>query len=477
MSKIKIAIIDNGIDESLLKGQLTASLTVNEDNICERDGTVLEQQEFKHGTSCALILQKHLPSCSLVSIRILDDGGKGMVKSLKPALEWCYRNDVHLVNLSLGTVYFADRCTVRSIVNEYSNKGIVIVAASANNGYMSYPASFSNTIGVIAGEKFAVNTILRWQKGIDFEIPCDREVVSGQRILQIGKSNSYATPVVTALARKVIGEGKICHIVGLKRKLSRLCCGMEVEYNNCGTPDWITAAWSDGIDMGDIKPYFALYEGEYRQCERFVDTIIFADKEKAGYYKKAGKNLVYLGKESIIIEGFDRFFWSRDSRARQIESTKPRSEDLPLPCVVWVQDGESDLLLSAIELKTRFCKDGYNMYMVSSEIAGVFCDLAYIPECYFSEKKETLHNFLYWQTYYQQSDGILIVMPEYLTDDLQYISESIDMFVHLRYSDNKYNVEIMCDGFIREKFDMEWKNYEILYKKMLNLLTEEEHEQ
>ena len=223
MSKIKIAIIDNGIDESLLKGQLTASLTVNEDNICERDGTVLEQQEFKHGTSCALILQKHLPSCSLVSIRILDDGGKGMVKSLKPALEWCYRNDVHLVNLSLGTVYFADRCTVRSIVNEYSNKGIVIVAASANNGYMSYPASFSNTIGVIAGEKFAVNTILRWQKGIDFEIPCDREVVSGQRILQIGKSNSYATPVVTALAGKVIGEGKICHIVGLKRKLLKNC--------------------------------------------------------------------------------------------------------------------------------------------------------------------------------------------------------------------------------------------------------------
>lgn len=61
------------------------------------------------------------------------------------------------------------------------------------------------------------------------------------------------------------------------------------------------------------------------------------------------------------------------------------------------------------ELRKYFAKDGYNMFTVSSKVESVLYDLEFLPEelCNKSNR-EDVYNFLYWQTYYCQSDALLM---------------------------------------------------------------------
>ena len=137
-NSIRIAIIDNGINELLIKRGIEKSIVIDENGICITDTKNIDQQHFQHGTNCAMILEKYCSDCQLISIRILDENGKGAIKRIYPALKWCYKNQVCLINLSLGTVDFRDCEQLRCLINEYVTKGMIIIAATANSGFVSY---------------------------------------------------------------------------------------------------------------------------------------------------------------------------------------------------------------------------------------------------------------------------------------------------------------------------------------------------
>lgn len=56
---ISIAIIDNGINELLIKRGVEKSITIDEHGICIDDAKNIDQQQFQHGTNCAMILEKY----------------------------------------------------------------------------------------------------------------------------------------------------------------------------------------------------------------------------------------------------------------------------------------------------------------------------------------------------------------------------------------------------------------------------------
>ncbi len=68
------------------------------------------------------------------------------------------------------------------------------VAASANSDYMTYPVSFSDVIGVVAGETFRISDESHQQKGVDFIAPSGHEIMIGENSVKLGESNSYAAP-------------------------------------------------------------------------------------------------------------------------------------------------------------------------------------------------------------------------------------------------------------------------------------------
>lgn len=473
---VRIAIIDNGINELSLRKKLENSIFIDSQGNCVVDTTIISQQRFQHGTNCAKIIEKNLKECSLYSIRILDHDGKGGISSLEPALEWCYENNIYLVNLSFGTTHFYDKTVIRDMVNRYANKGMLIIAASANSGYTSYPASFASVIGVIAGDKLEINRTLNLQQGIDFVAPCNYEIENEYGCFPVVKSNSYAAPYITALVGKMILENGFTNIWDIKSRIYECFCDKKNEYTINYTPDWMTSVWYDGVFRNSmVEPYFNVYFGNYEKYEEYIDTIIFKESDKFKEYKNMGKNLLYLGKEPLDIADFKGFYWDWKKRVKQIKEAERRKEDLQLPNIVLVLSKKIDLFWLLIELKNRFGKEGYNVYTVSTEVESILYDLQYIPEEIFFDGRENLHNFLYWQTYYQQSDAILSAVYACDADNLLNDINNIDVKVLLEFVDEEYYIEIQCDGQIREQVSVKQIDCNILFEDILNLLTEEEN--
>lgn len=103
-----------------------------------------------------------------------------------------------MVNLSLGTTHFRDKSLIRTLVNHYVSKGMCIVAATSNSGYESYPASFSNIIGVATHSSFFSDSLKRLFLGINIlgESEHTLRLYGVASVTQ--KCNSYAAPFVTA---------------------------------------------------------------------------------------------------------------------------------------------------------------------------------------------------------------------------------------------------------------------------------------
>ncbi len=80
------------------------------------------------------------PEAKIISVRVLDNEGKGSTAKLIEAINWVYtertRKNIRVVNLSLGTPavesYTTDPLCVA--VRKLTAAGIVVVAAAGNNG-------------------------------------------------------------------------------------------------------------------------------------------------------------------------------------------------------------------------------------------------------------------------------------------------------------------------------------------------------
>lgn len=145
----RIAIIDNGISRDLIsKEKIQSQIVIDDNNKCIEDKDEVQITDFPHGTFCALIIEKYNSHCMLNSVRILDKNGRGGSNKIEPALEWCYQNNIRVVNLSFGTTNFHECEKLKKLVNKYVYSGMILVAATANSGFVSYPASFTNVIGV-----------------------------------------------------------------------------------------------------------------------------------------------------------------------------------------------------------------------------------------------------------------------------------------------------------------------------------------
>lgn len=104
MNKLKIAVLDNGVDEKLL------ALCGLPDIIQQNKGNISDEEDlFMHGTNCAMIIGLNCADAELYSYKLLDNTGKGNVDDLKSAFDWCLMNNIRLVNLSFGTTHFKDK--------------------------------------------------------------------------------------------------------------------------------------------------------------------------------------------------------------------------------------------------------------------------------------------------------------------------------------------------------------------------------
>ncbi len=349
------------------------------------------------------------------------------------------------------------------------------MAAAANDGCKTYPASFSNVIGVAAGNVFKTDTNLQKHKGIDFIAPSDHEIVLEGNSFKLGKSNSYAAPYVTAMIGTVLEKEPYSNVCTIRSKLLS-----KSDFIYC--PDWMETAWVSGqCERSRAEYYFKEAGGELDECLLAIDTIVVCDIEEFEKYCKPDKHIVYLGKEPIEHREFGRHFWCRKQRVEQIVGSRKRTSDIDIPVIICKYSENQDSIYWLSELRRYFAKDGYNVFTVSSKVESVLYDLEFLPEELCNEEnREDVHNFLYWQTYYCQSDALLIGIDDKGKYDVNVLEKAADMIIVVKDTDGIVKADIYCDGKLESGETMnglESRSIHLLYQKILKLFMEDENEQ
>lgn len=395
------------------------------------------------------------------SVRILDKNGKGGIEKIEPALEWCYQHNIRVVNLSFGTTNFNECEKLKKLVNKYAYNGMIIVAATANSGFVSYPASFTNVIGVATiGSPLSYSKDYM-QMGIDTVVPSEHMVKMFDEEIRTSLSNSYAAPYVCALIANRLNIDKALDIKKLKeyaREQSRTeMVGGVYE------PDWVYRAYVTGRKKTSRADYyFETVSGEFNEIREEVDTVIACSVADLERLDAKNKNVIYLGKEDIYNIDVRGFFWSRETRQQQILNNHYQGNSLEVPVVVLAIETAIDSFYILTELKRAFACDGYNAYTIEMEPECVLYGLEYMPEPV--SDYEAWKTFIESQVFYKQSDLVIWCVP--LDDKEKFLKVYPDCDVEI----------ILCNEGenILAKFSFENEKIE---KRISRLLDREEIEE
>lgn len=407
---------------------------------------------YTHGMVCTLVLNKYLQSASVVNVRLLNDYGIGYIDKLDDSLKQCSDKNIAVINMSFGSVHFLGKASIRKAINHYANKGIIIIAATSNDGYTTYPASLSNVISVAAGDRFGIDQDMQLQKGIDFIAPSDHEIALEGASFCFRKSNSYAAPYVTAMVGNLINEKGMLTIDEIRSTLAPE--GTVYIYS----PDWVEKAWiSPEYMRKDAKFYFDVDERNLQQCMDDIDTLVLCTQSEMERYEDSEKHIVYLGSDDIRPAGNRHRFWNMEMRREQIRSSRGKADEIDIPVIWCIFYSETDIIKFLCGLKKMFADDGYNAFTGCPLVDSPLYDLEYLP-CDL-DLKDNLEDFIYWQTYYQQSDLVLIgtIYGEF---GLQFLGDAIDMVVDFKHLDDYLLVGVYIDGYapIENTYSLKDKN-------------------
>lgn len=474
----RIAIIDNGINRDLMCNEkIQSQVVIDDNNRCTEDKDEIQITDFQHGTFCALIVEKYNSHSILDSVRILDKNGEGGIEKIEPAFEWCYQNNIRVVNLSFGTTNFNECEKLKKLINKYVYNGMIIVAATSNSGFVSYPASFTNVIGVATTGSPLSYSQNYMQMGIDTVVPSEHMVKMFDEEIRTSLSNSYAAPYICALIANRLSTDKTLDIKKLK-EYAREQSHMEM-VGGVYEPDWVYKAYVTGREKTSRADYyFEIVLGEFNEIQEEVDTVIAFSMTDLEKLKVKNKNVIYLGNEDIYDIDVQGFYWSRETRRRQILNNHYQGNGLEVPVVILAIEAAIDSFYILTELKRTFAFGGYNAYTIGMEPECVLYGLEYMPEP--MADHEVWKNFIESQVFYKQSDLVIWCVP--LEEREKFLKVYPDRDVEISFCNEGANI-LAEFSLEKEKVEkrvarlIDRKDVEEIYHIIEAKLTEDEEKQ
>jgi hypothetical protein len=396
IKKIHVCVIDDGIcgnEINIYKNvQIRNGKAVDSLNVCKNNS---------HGTGCAKVIVKHAEKEILISsVSILNRQCKGNIQSLCTAFEWCIENDVDIINLSLGSVFFKDKELLLSAVNHCAENGIVIVGATSNEGYVTYPASFTNVLGVRSfEEKGMKGCATRYDTNLGFGL---FETQGSEKVYIDGMEkttnwcNSIAAPQITA---RIINM----YESGIGPMTIRNMLGNELLKINCFGIDWVSKAYAQNIH--ELIPEWCVCKIINKEMESsldIADTVITQKADNIKRWLQAGKNIIYIGDDVIDYASSDSYVWSKYNRIQQIHYNQIAQQGIEVP-VIFI---EGVCALKYIYgLKKMFREKDYHAYCISHSIVYELYGITYIPTEI--TDVDEISNFIRNELYYKQGDLLL----------------------------------------------------------------------
>jgi subtilisin family serine protease len=142
---VRIAIVDSGVHAAHPHVQGV------------RDGVAIEPDgqehadyidRLGHGTAVAAAIREKAPEAELYAVKIFSDTLATDADTLVRAIEWCVRQQVGLINLSLGTTNSAHEARLAAAVAHASALATEVVAAAPQPGARWLPGALPGVIRV-----------------------------------------------------------------------------------------------------------------------------------------------------------------------------------------------------------------------------------------------------------------------------------------------------------------------------------------
>jgi len=89
------------------------------------------------------------PKAEIYSVVVLNDSGSGTFRNLIRGIDWCIKNNMDVINMSLGAV--GDNVSLYRVIRKAYDAGISLVCAGGNSGWaghLDFPATYNETIAV-----------------------------------------------------------------------------------------------------------------------------------------------------------------------------------------------------------------------------------------------------------------------------------------------------------------------------------------
>jgi len=143
---VRVGVIDSGVHAShphvngVAGGVGIASDGREEADYVDRLG---------HGTAVTAVIREKAPAAEIFAVKIFFDTLATRIEPLVCAIDWCLRNRMDVINLSLGTENAAHEAVLRAAVDRVTAAGAVLVAAYQDGGVRWLPGSLPGAVPVL----------------------------------------------------------------------------------------------------------------------------------------------------------------------------------------------------------------------------------------------------------------------------------------------------------------------------------------